>query len=322
MAKPISRARARHVAWRLKRAVPALPGRVRRRTGRRLRDRLLRGGPSDWRTLRDDLAQRYLRGEGIEIGALNIPQRVSPDVRVRYVDHASGDELRRIYAYELSQHNWDLVEPDVVDDGERLTKFADDSVDFVIANHMLEHAEDPIETLNHFLRVLRPSGILFLTLPDARETFDGRRARTTVEHLLRDHREGPEVSRREHYEQWARIIECVPEEQLPERLARFQAEGTRNHFHVWELETFLAFLFALRLPADLVTAHQVDHEFAVILRKNPGKRTWRAWRDLGAEAIPDEDLEPGGLAAREKARVEAMGRDGAGEARDPTEAAR
>jgi len=282
-----------------------------RRRRRSLRDRLLRTGPSDWQSMRDDLAQRYLRGEGIEIGAFNLPQRVPPDVRVRYVDHASGDELRRIYAYELTQHGAPLVEPDVVDDGERLTKFADDSLDFVIANHMLEHAEDPIETLNHFLRVLRPSGMLFLTLPDARETFDGRRARTTIEHLLRDHREGPQVSRHEHYEQWARIIECVPEEQIPERLAVFKAEGTRNHFHVWELETFLAFLFALHLPADLVSAHQVDHEFAVVLRKNPGKRTWRAWRDLGAQAVPDEDLEPGGLAAREKARVDALARGGA-----------
>lgn len=306
MAKAISKARLRHIVWRLKRAATAAPARAVSGRRRRLRDRLLRTGPSDWQSLRDDLAQRYLRGDGIEIGALNIPQRVPPDVRVRYVDHASGEELRQIYAYELSQHNWPLVEPDVVDDGERLTKFADGSLDFVIANHMLEHTEDPIETLNHFLRVLRPSGILFLTLPDARETFDGRRPRTTIDHLLRDHREGPQVSRQEHYEQWARIIECVPDEQIPDRLAVYEAEGTRNHFHVWELETFLAFLFALKLPADLVSAHQVDHEFAVILRKNPGKRTWRAWRDLGAQAVPDEDLEPGGLAAREKARVEAL----------------
>jgi SAM-dependent methyltransferase len=290
MAKPISKARLHHIVWRLKRDAPALPGRAATRSRRTLRDRLLRGGPSDWQTLRDDLAQRYLHGEGIEIGALNIPQRVPPDVRVRYVDHASGAELRQIYAHELALHNWPLVEPDVVDDGERLTKFADASLDFVIANHMLEHAEDPVETLHHFLRVLRPGGILFLTLPDARHTFDGRRPRTTIEHLLRDHREGPEVSRSEHYEQWARIVESVPEDRIAERVERFRAEATRNHFHVWELETFLAFLFALEPPADLVRAHQVDHEFAVILSKNPNKLTWRAWADLGAEPMPQEDV--------------------------------
>jgi hypothetical protein len=37
----------------------------------------------------------------------------------------------------------------VVDDGTRLASFADGSLDFVIANHMLEHFEDPIAALEH-----------------------------------------------------------------------------------------------------------------------------------------------------------------------------
>src|SRR5919204_5642917 len=131
---------------------------------------------------------------------------------VTNVDHAPLEELREIYP----EHDW-VQAPDVVDEGERLEKFADESLDFVIANHMLEHVEDPIGAVETFLRVLRPGGILFLTLPDARYTFDGRRTRTTIEHLLRDHHEGPEVSRREHYEEIARIIDCVPEEQVPIR---------------------------------------------------------------------------------------------------------
>jgi ubiquinone/menaquinone biosynthesis C-methylase UbiE len=44
----------------------------------------------------------------------------------------------------------------VVDDGARLASFADGSLDFVVANHMLEHAEDPIAALKHQLRVLKP----------------------------------------------------------------------------------------------------------------------------------------------------------------------
>jgi predicted SAM-dependent methyltransferase len=79
----------------------------------------------------------------------------------------------------------------VVDDGARLASFADASQDFVIANHMLEHVEDPIAALEHQLRVLKPGGILYLTLPDARHSFDSPRQRTTVEHLLRDHHDSP-----------------------------------------------------------------------------------------------------------------------------------
>jgi SAM-dependent methyltransferase len=222
-----------------------------------------RSGPPRWEAVRDDLSFRYLRGDGIEIGALYNPLRVPRTARVRYVDHASYEELRRIYP----EHDW-VMGPDVIDEGERLERFADESLDFVIANHMLEHVEDPIEAVHTFMRVLRPGGVLFLTLPDARHTFDGRRARTTVEHLVRDHREGPQVSRREHYEEWARIIDCVPEELVAEHVERSAAEHARHHFHVWELDTFLAFLLALELPAELEAAQATEIEFAVILRKS------------------------------------------------------
>jgi SAM-dependent methyltransferase len=240
-----------------------------RRARRKLRDWVARSGPPRWQATRDDLAFRYLRGDGIEIGALNAPLRVPAAARVRYVDHAGVDELRERYAEELSMHGWPLIEPDVVDEGERLSKFGDESLDFVIANHMLEHVEDPIAALHNFLRVLRPGGILFLTIPDPRHNFDGPRERTTVEHLLRDHREGPEVSRREHYEEWARIIEGEPPERAEERVEDFASERARHHFHVWELNTFLAFLIALQLPADIEAAQATEKEFAVILRRLP-----------------------------------------------------
>jgi len=157
----------------------------------------------------------------------------------------------------------------VVDEAESLGSFANESVDFVIANHVLEHIEDPVKGLNTFLRVVRPGGIVFLTLPDPRYSFDGRRARTTVEHVLRDNREGPETSRHEHYEEWAHIIEGLTErEDIDRRTAEFAGEGTRNHFHVWELQSFLELLLALDLPVTIEAAQATDPEFAVVLRKN------------------------------------------------------
>jgi len=249
---------------------------------RRTRNRLLRQVTWDWSISREVLAHRYLTGDGIEIGALNVPQALPAGVRVRYVDHAPPEGLREIYEVNLTQHTSPLVEPDVVDDAARLAAFPDGSVDFVVANHVLEHMEDPLLALESFLRVLRPGGILFLTLPDARFTFDARRPRTTVEHLLRDHREGPEVSRIAHFEECARIVECVPEEKVPERLREFAAQPERIHFHVWELETFMELLAAVDLPADVECIQAAEGEFTTILRKNPD-RAQGAWRD-GARA--------------------------------------
>jgi predicted SAM-dependent methyltransferase len=228
----------------------------------KLRD-LVRKQPVRWEAIRDDLAFRYLRGEGIEIGALYRPQRVPRGVQVRYVDHAGGDDLYEIYP----DHDW-VQPPDVVDEAEHLRNFGDESLDFVIANHVLEHVEDPITALGTFLRVLRPGGIVFITLPDARNSFDQRRERTTVDHLLRDHNEGPESSRREHYEEWAHIVEGIGEPaRVAERADQFAAEGTRNHFHVWELHSFLELLFALDLPVAIEAAQATEPEFALVLRK-------------------------------------------------------
>jgi SAM-dependent methyltransferase len=237
---------------------------------RRLRDLVLRPGAGDRFVVREDLARRYLTGKGIEIGAGFWPLRVPPGVSVSYVDRLSREDLVRANRAVAVGANLDpgAIPPvDVVDDAERLEKVGDASQDFVVANHFLEHAEDPITALGNLLRVLRPNGVLYLTLPDARRSFDAGRPRTSVEHLLRDHDEGPQASRQEHYEEWARHIEGTPEDQVPARAAEFARDGAKHHFHVWELEDFLALLRAVELPCDLELAQANHEEFAVILRR-------------------------------------------------------
>lgn len=236
---------------------------ITRSAKRRLRD-VVRSLPPKWEATRDDHSFRYLRGEGIEIGAFHKAQRVREDVKVTYVDYAPLDVLMATYVTDAGF----VQPPDVVDDAEHLREFADGSLDFVIANHVVEHLQDPIQALSNFVRVLKAGGIIFLTLPDARESFDGRRERTTIEHLRRDHEEGPEVSRREHYREWAHIIEgMLDESDIERRMAEYEAQDARHHFHVWELDSFLAMLFELDLPVTIEAAQATDFEFAVTLRK-------------------------------------------------------
>jgi SAM-dependent methyltransferase len=216
--------------------------------------------------IREDLARRYLSGSGIEIGALAFPLRVPPSARVTHVDYLPTAELARVHA-DSGINVAAIPEVQVVDDASTLSKFSDASLDFVIANHVLEHIEDPITCLSAFLRVLRAGGILFLLLPDARRTFDAPRPRTSVAHVLRDHDAGPAVSRHEHYEEWARFNDALPEAEVPARVAHFAATDARHHFHVWELDGFLELLRTLALPCELQHAQLHGHEFAVILRK-------------------------------------------------------
>jgi predicted SAM-dependent methyltransferase len=216
---------------------------------------------------RREIAKRYLLGDGIEIGALHNPLEVPRSARVRYVDHLPLEELREHYP-ELADEP--LVDVDVVDDGERLSTIGDATQDFVIANHFLEHCEDPLGALGNMIRVLRPGGVLYLAVPDKRYTFDADRPVTSMDHLLRDHREGPEGSRRRHYEEWARLVDKVEE---PEAHATALLErGYSIHFHVWTQSGLLDLLRTgaddLGLDFDVELMLKNGLEVIFVLRRN------------------------------------------------------
>lgn len=218
--------------------------------------------------VRRRLAEQYLSGSGLEIGALHIPLHVPAKASVQYVDRFQVAELRRHYP-ELD--NYDLVAPDIIDDGETLSTVAAESVDFVIANHMIEHCEDPIGTLENMLRVLKPGGVIYMAVPDCRFTFDRNRERTGLAHMLRDHSEGPAGSRRAHYEEWAHHVDGADGDQIPLRAAELERESYSIHYHVFTPANFLELLVHCRtdvgLPLEVEALERNDHEFIVILSR-------------------------------------------------------
>jgi SAM-dependent methyltransferase len=218
--------------------------------------------------MRRALARRFLRGDGLEIGALNLPMWMPRGARVRYVDRKPLEGLRAEYP---EWEAWDIVAPDIVADGETLAGIADASADFVVANHFLEHTEDPIGTLAAHLRVLRPGGVGFYAVPDKRYTFDVRRPVTPVAHVAADHREGPERSRREHFLEWARLVDDVPDDRAEAEAARLEAHGASIHFHVWTPDAFAELLVHCRsdagLPFEIEVLVPVRREFIAIVRK-------------------------------------------------------
>ncbi|MGD0199050.1 MAG: methyltransferase domain-containing protein, partial [Solirubrobacteraceae bacterium] len=219
--------------------------------------------------VRDDVARRFLVGEGIEIGALSVPLHLPPGAHVRYVDRKSNAALAEDFP-ELDPTRF--VPVDVVDDGASLRSFADATLDFVVANHVTEHTEDPIAALQSQVRVLRDGGVLFLVVPDRRFTFDRDRPATTLEHLQRDHEQGPQWSRREHYREWVSLVERFDPQDVEARAAKLDAEQASIHFHTWQLEDFLALLGycqdELELAARLEHAQMIRAEFLVVLRKH------------------------------------------------------
>lgn len=218
---------------------------------------------------RDAVAATYLAGDGIEIGALHNPLKVSEKARVKYLDRMTVADLRRQYP-ELEGEA--LVDVDIVDNGEHLATVADESQDFIIANHFVEHSQNPLLSIANMFRVLRVGGILYMALPDKRYSFDAERPVTSLEHLQRDFDEGPEWSKKGHFEEWARFIDKAGSpDKLERQVNRLMAMDYSIHFHVWgqkemvEMVMFLRDLHSFEIEVMLKSGK----EQIFVLRKTP-----------------------------------------------------
>jgi len=179
----------------------------------------------------------------------------------------SVDGLRKHYP-ELAK--LDLVPVDIVDDGESLQKLNAASQDFVIANHFLEHCQDPIGTIRNMLRVVGPGGVVYLAVPDKRFTFDIDREVTPLHHLIADYENGPEASRYGHYEEWVRQVGHLEGDAAKAEVERLMKMDYSIHFHVWNFSAFNAFLQEIqhRLGFSVELLMQNKFEVLTILRRN------------------------------------------------------
>ena len=131
--------------------------------------------------LRLGLAARFLRDEGIEIGALHNPLPMPDCANVKYLDVLTKAQALAHYP-ELSAAK--LVDPDIIDNAQELAAIKDAAWNFCVANHVLEHTRKPLTALRNWLRVLKPGGILYVSIPDCSNKLDRKRPVTTFEHQL------------------------------------------------------------------------------------------------------------------------------------------
>jgi len=200
---------------------------------------------------RKGVARHYLKGSGIEIGALHNPLQVPDTIKVRYVDRMSVADLKKHYP-ELK--DLPLVEVNILDDGEELTQVPPASQNFVIANHFIEHCQNPIKTIESMLRVLKPRGILYLGIPDKRYSFDLNRPLTGIDHLLKDYSDGPEWSRKQHFLEWAKYpalgytseADGQGDPRIEEEAERLMKIDYSIHYHVWTQTEILELLATLQ----------------------------------------------------------------------------
>ncbi|MGV7034759.1 class I SAM-dependent methyltransferase [Methylobacterium symbioticum] len=204
--------------------------------------------PRRWRSFSDassrpNLTSRDLReisactlqGVGLEVGALASPFPVPIHCDVIYGDVYRYEDIQRIYDGE-PQHL--LVRPLIQTDFATLKRVADDSLDFLIASHVIEHTTDPIGAIRRAGSKLRDGGHLVLVVPDIARTFDRRRDLTTLDHLIADYEAPSPIRDTEHYKEfYAKAY--APEMPLAPTWEESLARHDAIHFHTWTYESFL-----------------------------------------------------------------------------------
>ena len=180
----------------------------------------------DWRKYFSD----KLYGKGLEIGPLHRPMLRHDGMDIDYIDRCTVAELRAHYP-ELK--DLPLVEPHIIGDAETLANVPDAKYDFLISAHVIEHMKNPLGSLEQWCRVLKTGGKLYLIVPDKRATFDKKRVRTTLPHMILDYQSPSDQRDYEHYLDYAIHVHDMKEQAAIVEADRLRTTDYSIHFHVF-----------------------------------------------------------------------------------------
>jgi SAM-dependent methyltransferase len=187
---------------------------------------------------------REMRGPGIEIGAHDLPIKgIHPIYVDRFVEFAGVKCLADVRA-----------------DADALP-FRRNSLHYVASSHLLEHLANPIRAFVDWYDVLKPGGLIYLLVPDRRFTFDHRRRRTSIRHIIDDFERGTTSCDPTHVDEYCREVDLA--KLLPDLDAADAADWRQRqqaaywsevragrpiniHFHVFETEDIVELVQFLR----------------------------------------------------------------------------
>lgn len=143
------------------------------------------------------LAHEYLDGlRGLEIGGSDHNPFGLDTKNVDYTEENYYKGLERKFTGKT-------LPVDIVAPGDNIP-LPDESQDFVVSAHVIEHFPDPIKALKEWYRLIRTGGYIFMIVPHKERTFDKDEPRTTLSELI-DRHEGKIVAKpnkNDHYSVW------------------------------------------------------------------------------------------------------------------------
>lgn len=127
------------------------------------------------------LAHKYLDGlNGCEIGASpENPFNIGGGAYCNIDIPATDRQAHNAYYHSGFSVN-------IIADGTNLP-FKDNTLDYVLSSHVIEHFFDPIAAIQEWLRVIRPGGYVFMIAPHQDRIYDKLRPTTPISELIQRH---------------------------------------------------------------------------------------------------------------------------------------
>ena len=156
-----------------------------------------------------------------------------------------------------------------------LPDVADESYDFVLSCHMLEHTANPLKALHEWRRVLRPGGTFVLMLPHRDGTFDHRRPVTTLEHIRADFEADRGEDDLTHLPEVLALHDRRRDPYAGDRDAFVQrsSENLKHralHHHVFDADLVARMLDAAQFQLIAVESQRPNHVIAVAAKPQNG----------------------------------------------------
>jgi ubiquinone/menaquinone biosynthesis C-methylase UbiE len=157
---------------------------------------------------------------------------------------------------------------DVVAFGENLP-FVDESYDYVISSHVIEHIFDPIAAIKEWLRVIKHGGYVFTIVPLKQFVPYEERPFTSLLELISRHNGTlkPENVKMSEKQQWV----VNKEDELPvEYVQEILSNHETGHFTVFDMKLFVnmcAWIGGIRIIRALEVDEKVGNGFCVLLQK-------------------------------------------------------
>jgi SAM-dependent methyltransferase len=154
-----------------------------------------------------------------------------------------------------------------------LSKIRDQSYDFLISSHCLEHVANPILAVKEWKRVVKRGGVMMLFVPNKAQTFDHRRAFTTFEHLVSDYEKGTPESDLTHLDEVLEKHDYAIEDRAAARFGGAEAfrERARDNFTYRGMHHHVFSLDVLKMMFDFVgietlRREEISNSFGIVGR--------------------------------------------------------